>query len=69
MDNHNGDSSANTVLIIVVLVILVGLVIWWFGGLRAPAAPQNPGLNVDVRLPSGDTTPTTTTGGTQPAPQ
>ena len=57
MENGNDSaSSTNTILIVVVLVILVGLGVWWFsrGGTAAPEDVSD--VNVDVNLPSGETT-------------
>jgi uncharacterized membrane protein YqiK len=30
MDNQNGDSGVNTVLIVIVLLIIVGAAVWYF---------------------------------------
>ncbi|MDQ3076340.1 MAG: hypothetical protein M3Q34_04420 [bacterium] len=61
----SGDSSSgvNTVLIILVIGLLVAGGAWWYrNGNRAPA-PNNPGINVDVNLPTGSGS----SGGTNPS--
>jgi len=65
MDNQNGDSGANTVLLVIVLLIIVGVGAWWLTMRNNSPAPQDSKVNVDVKLPTGYTTPPTT----QPAPQ
>jgi hypothetical protein len=66
MDNQN--SGVNTVLLVIVLVLLVGFGVWWFSGHRgvAPATQNqnNPGVNLDVNLPSGGNNDGGATGGT-----
>ena len=54
MDNNNGGNNTNTILIVIVLIILVGLGVWWFT-MRNNAGTDNPGIDVDVSLPTGDT--------------
>lgn len=53
---QDGNSSgANTVLLVVVIILLVAGGYWWYTNraAKAPAA-NNPSINVDVNLPSGD---------------
>lgn len=59
MKNSNQAGNTNTILIVVVLIIVVVLGVWWY--MKSTATPVDDGaLNVDVNLPSGDTTPTGT---------
>ena len=72
MADQNGD-SANTVLIVIILLILVGFGVWWFtmrGAVTAPAQ-ENPGINIDVKLPTttSGTGDSTTTAGTSTTAQ
>jgi len=54
MDNSNGDSGANTILIVVILMILVGFAVWWFTSTQTGSAIQkNAEINVDLKLPTG----------------
>lgn len=59
MDNQNSDSGANTVLLVILLLIVVGFGVWWFTmrTSTATAPQQNPGINVDVKLPTNDNMP------------
>lgn len=66
MADQNSDSGANTVLLVIILLIVVGFGVWWFtmrNVTTTPAPQQNPGINLDVKLPTGDTKSDT------PAPQ
>jgi prolipoprotein diacylglyceryltransferase len=56
MDNQNGDSGVNTVLIVIVLLIIVGAAVWYFS-MRwvTPTQPSTPKVNVDVTLPTSPT--------------
>lgn len=52
---EENNSGTNTVLIVLVLIIVVAFVVWFFrGGFGAPAAPEDPGINVDVNLPTDE---------------
>lgn len=48
---EGNSSGANTVLLVVVILILAGFGFWWYRHYRAPAAANNPSINVDVNLP------------------
>ena len=55
---NDNNSGVNTVLIVIVLVVVVGALMWYFSrntGVNVPAPTQEePGLNVDVNLPTGE---------------
>ncbi len=57
----SNSSGANTVLLVVVIILLVAGGYWWYTHRAAKApADNNPSINVDVNLPSGDTNTDTT---------
>lgn len=61
MDNQNGDSGVNTVLIVIVLLIIVGAAVWYFSMRWVTPTQQGiPKVNVDVKLPTIPSTPTGT---------
>jgi cytoskeletal protein RodZ len=62
------DNSASTLIWVVVIILLIGFGVWWWTThpqTPTPAAPQQnqPALNVNVTVPSGDAS-----NGTTPAP-
>lgn len=68
------NDSANTVLIVIILLILVAFGVWWFtmrGGAVTAPTQENPGINVDVKLPTttSGTGDSTTTAGTSTTAQ
>lgn len=50
------NSGTNTILIVLILAAIVAFGVWFFGQQGVvPATTEDPGINVDVNLPSGGT--------------
>lgn len=49
-------SSTNAILIVLILAAIVAFGVWFFGQGTVPAVnTEDPGINVDVNLPAGET--------------
>lgn len=60
MDNQNGDSGVNTILIVIILLVLVGAAVWWYTMLRTPnSINKPPNMTIDVELPTTKDMPST----------
>jgi uncharacterized protein HemX len=55
---QDSSSGANTVLLVLVVILLVGGGYWWYRHQRyvAPASQTPSSVNLNVTLPSGNTT-------------
>jgi hypothetical protein len=62
------NSGTNTILIVLILAAIVAFGVWFFGQGVVPATTEDPGINVDVNLPTGGTE-TEATGGSAGAQQ
>jgi hypothetical protein len=59
------NSGTNAILIVLLLAAVVAFGVWFFGQGAIPAVNDDPGINVDVNLPTGNTgTGNTGTGNT-----
>ena len=47
------NSGTNAILIVLLLAAVVAFGVWFFGQNAVPAVDNDPGLNVDVNLPTG----------------
>lgn len=64
MRNINSKGNTNTILIVIVLIIVVVLGVWWY--MKSTAVPaDNGGMDINVTLPAGDTTPLENGGAAQ----
>jgi hypothetical protein len=57
------NSGTNAILIVLLLAAVVAFGVWFFGQGAIPAVDNDPGINVDVNLPTG----TGNTGAQNPA--
>jgi hypothetical protein len=58
------NSGTNAILIVLLLAAVVAFGVWFFGQGAIPAVNDDPGINVDVNLPTGTGNPGTGNTGT-----
>lgn len=54
---ESNSSGANTVLLVIIIILLVGGGYWWYTHRRATPRPSAPPVNIEVKVPTVNTTP------------